>query len=282
MKLFTKIALGIAGFFAGMAVICAIIAFSMGFTTNDFMDMVYAGKFQFDFGNDIEIHLFDEDDEIELNHTTGHHGSHHDATEESSTKLDVEYGAGKLEIYYSDVSNITVEQEGVKDFRAEQEGDTFFVEGGLGITNNSKASLRILIPEGMQFEEIDLEIGASDANIRDLKAEEIDIVVGAGVANISNVNANVLNLEVGAGQANIQNLQVRTLDLETGVGKVNVEIFGAESDYNYNVECGIGEVKVGNHSYSGLGAEQNITNPNALYQMDIECGIGEVDVHFTK
>lgn len=299
MKLFTKIALGIAGFFAGVAVICMVIAFAMGFTLTDFREMVYAGKFSFDLEDAMELHLFDEDDfdvdDYDEGAESENHSSSHGVVSHANgdqkkfdithacTRIDVEYGAGKLDIYYGDVSCIQVIQENVPgfDLTTSDIEETLHIEGGLGITDYSDASLTIILPRGVELEVLELETGASQASLDGILANEMCIIVGAGEANLANLTAGHLDLEVGAGSAKVTNLQVENLDVEAGVGEVDVEIAGVESDYNYSLECGIGEVNVGDKSYGGVGAEQNITNPDAQHHMDIECGIGEVNVHFT-
>lgn len=295
MKLFTKIALGIAGFFASVAVICMIIAFGMGFTLNDFRDMVYAGKFTFEFGDNMNIHLFDEDDYFD---ETGiwNSDTHSEEVQDSSDaqkrqhdvmhsckKIYIEYGAGKLDIQYADVSYVQIMPENVEKFKftTSDVEESVHISGGLDVSDNSNASLTILLPRGTQLDKLDLEIGASQANLDGIIADEVSITVGAGDANLLNLTAGYLDLKVGAGSAKVTGLCVKNLDVEAGVGEVDIEIAGAESDYNYSVECGIGEVNVGNHTYGGVGAEQNITNPGAQHQVDIECGIGEVNMRFT-
>jgi len=287
LKLFTKIALGIAGFFASVAVICAVIAFASGFTWTDFQTMVRDGKFNIGPEDGLQIHLLGENDiDIDIDFGKKHHedGTHYEVQEITGkcTKIDLEYGAGRLEIYYTNTTHITVEQDGVTGFSMEQEGDTLSIEGGLTVTGSSDASLIICIPEGMTFKEVDLEVGASVADIADLCADNISITVGAGQATISNIQADTMELEVGAGQAVVKNLLVEELDVEAGVGEVDIEIAGAEKDYNYNIECGIGDVNVGKKSYGGLGAEQTVSNPGATKQMDIECGIGKVIIKFIE
>lgn len=284
MKLFTKIALGVAGFFASIAVICLLVAFTLGFRWTDFQRMMYEGKFKF--GPEDGFSFFEDEDE----NTGVHYGEEHYSGSDKvceipheCTRIFVEYGAGRLDISYGDVSYVQIVQENVPDFSVTSSDvdKTLYIEGGLEINGDADASLEIILPRNTQLEVMDLEIGASKAKIYDLAAKECSIVVGAGQAELSDICVDKLNLEVGAGQAEVKNLSVQELDVEAGVGQVDIEIAGAETDYNYNVECGIGKVVVGNRSFGGVGAEQNITNIGASHHMNIGCGIGQVDVHFT-
>ena len=183
--------------------------------------------------------------------------------EQECRNLDVEFGAGKLEIYYGDVEEIHIDYEHVVGFESKMKDGTLRIEGALGVSDNSDASLTIIIPKGMEFENIDLEIGASEAIIRDLKAENLNVAVGVGAATLHNLN-------------------VKELDAETGVGELNIELVGTEADYSYDLDCGIGAVTIGENSYGGFGASQSVKNPDAKCHMDIECGIGEVKVTFVE
>lgn len=285
MKLFTKIALGIAGFFASIALICGIIAFSMGLTADKFMDMVNGGAFSIKFGDDNEISFFSDGDVAWYDDEDAYVGGENSKTiVQDCRNLELEYGAGQLEIYYGDVLDVQVDSKNVRGLKitvgGEEGEETLYIEGDLDVTDSSDSKLVIILPKEKQFEYVDMELGASQADIDGLQAEEIDISVGAGQANISNVNTRILDMEVGAGEADVTNLTVWNLNLEVGVGKANVQVNGAENDFNYRIECGIGEVVVGNKSYGGLGAEQNIKNQNSSYVIDIECGIGKVDMQF--
>jgi hypothetical protein len=60
---------------------------------------------------------------------------------------------------------------------------------------------------------------------------------------------------------------------------MELQLAGAENDYNYEISCGVGQVKIGSTSYSGLGNSQEVDN-GASRKMEIDCGIGEVVLSF--
>ncbi len=279
MKTFMKIALWIAGILAGVGVICMILAFSMGLTGNQLKQMVRDGKFSFDLADEWEDH------HVENQHG---YGSHH--ISDSCRALDVKFGAGVLEIVYGDVTEIQVEQQNIEGLQVEVQKGTLYISGNknvdvdvfIGTNNFEDRYLKVTLPKNCSFEEVDLEIGASRANINGLMANDMEIVVGAGQADIMDVTAKNLDLKVGAGEVNVYNLIIDNLETEVGLGEVNFEVCGKESDYNYNVECGMGEVVVGTRSYGGVGAKQNVMNNNAVKSMEIECGMGKVSVAFKE
>lgn len=252
MKTFTKVTLVITTIMATIGITCILIACMMGFTWGNFRDMVMDGRFTFHFGKHFNWEFVGVPSDVKSKEIT-----------EDVDKLEVEYGAGELEICYGDVEYILVEQQGVVAFDVEVEDGVLSVEGGLGFTTGNQAMLKITIPSGMEFEQVDLEIGASSAEIKNLKTD-------------------VLKIEVGAGTATLTGLDVKELESETGVGELTIEMVGKKSDYSYSVDCGIGSVKIGDDSYEGIGTSKNVENSGADRYMDIECGVGEVEIHFEK
>ena len=268
MKKFTKVMLIIAGVLASVGVICVVVAFGMGLTTNHFIKMIQDGRFSFDAG-DFHISYDDnwkDDFEGETLGTENEGGESVDGEiKEVCANIDLEFGAGILEISYADVDYIQVKQTNVPELKVSVKNDTLVIRDEtnihVDIDGVEDRRLTILIPREMEFEDVELQIGASKADI-------------------SNICAKNFELEVGAGQASIADLKVEKLDVKAGVGQVNIELNGVQSEYNYRVECGIGHVVVGNSSYSGLGSEDNVKFEGATKEINVECGIGEVRIEF--
>ena len=268
MKKFTKVMLIIAGVLASVGVICVVVAFAMGLTTNHFIKMIQDGRFSFDAG---DFHISYDDDwkddfEGETLGTENEDGESVDGEiKEVCANIDLEFGAGILEISYADVDYIQVKQTNIPKLKVSVKNDTLVIRDEtnihVDIDGVEDRRLTILIPREMEFEDVELQIGASKADI-------------------SNICAKDFELEVGAGQANIADLNVEKLDVNAGVGQVNIELNGVQSEYNYRVECGIGHVVVGKSSYSGLGSEDNVKFEGATKEINVECGVGEVRIEF--
>ena len=118
---------------------------------------------------------------------------------------------------------------------------------------------------------------------QDVKFYEMDISVGAGSlkSKLQSVHAENADIAVAAGAAEIQGIMAQEMYLECGVGSVTLTLHGAQEDYNYSLECGMGEVKIAEGRYSGIGVEQQIDH-GAAKNLDIECGMGSVEVKFEK
>ena len=244
MKRFVKISLGLAIFFTILGISSIIAAFAMGLSWNELKEMAGSGELQM---------IIDDP-----------RGSTSTVDKESFQKLDIECSAGVVNIFYDNVDEIKVEQQNMKNFSCEADGDTLKISSGKKtLINNSKGVITIKIPKGYVFKDVDMEIGAGQANVEALCTKGFDIEVRAGQAILKNIDATYMRAQAGAGQ-------------------IQAELVGCKEDYNYDVECGIGEIVIDGDSYGGLGRETHIENPEAQRELDIECGLGQVVIKFQK
>ena len=52
-----------------------------------------------------------------------------------------------------------------------------------------------------------------------------------------------------------------------------------QDNFNYSIDCGIGEVILGGDSYSSLGVSREIDN-DAEKKMELHCGVGQIHVEY--
>lgn len=231
MKRFTKIASIIACIFVVIGIGCLAAAFSMGLSLDSFMNMMEQGKFSISFGQNKDNHTSKEVQE--------------NFNDSEVKNLEIELATGSLEIYYSDVEQIQIEQKNLFGYESYIEEETLYIEGGnkIGFGNGS-GSITVLIPEQMRFETVDLELGA--------------------------------------GEATMENLVVDHLCAEVGTGQLQIQLAGSEHDYSYDIECGIGEIQIGDSSYGGFGKTQKNISEGTGKSIDLECGIGEIQIDFIE
>ena len=153
MKLFTKIALGISGFFFCVAAICLVAAIMMGGTLADVENMVEDGKFSFgpedgfhiqvwgDNGLDFDINLGDNQKEYTEREIL------HDCN-----KIYLEVAFGKIDIYYDDVEYVQVEQKNIPGFSltASESEKSLHIEGDVCMINTSGAELTVIHPRDVK------------------------------------------------------------------------------------------------------------------------------------
>lgn len=293
MKKFTNIMIKIAGVTAVLGVVCMVIAFAMGLTTDRFMQMLRDGRFALTV-KDGHIVKYTEEPMKEggsnsIGLVTGE--SDDEASDEwqfipaeDFKSLDVEFGAGVLDIHYDDVEDVQIYHENIKQFKAEIKNGVLKINTGqeVYIDDAEDRQLTIILPTDTKFDEVDLEIAAALAHIDGILARDVSITIGAGQANISNTTADVMEIEVGAGAAVVSSLDAKEIEAKCGLGQIDLELTGAQADYKCDVECGMGEVVVGNHSYGGIGTQHHGENHEVSKHIDVECGMGEVTVKFME
>lgn len=209
-------------------------------------------------------------------------------------ELDIDVTCLEVEIMKGEGSAVTVDTRDVTDQMLEDlvvrgKGSELKIEmKDRSVWDNlsknqykSQGRLLVQIPEGVQFDEASLHVGAGVLYADDIQAKELDIEVGAGQVSLDSFTAEEMSLECGAGEAHVRGDALREAKIECGVGSVSYTALGSQQDYNYELSCGIGELVVGYDSFSGLGKERDINNGGSK-DMEIECGIGTVTVNFEE
>ena len=200
-------------------------------------------------------------------------------------ELDAEIYAGTLEIRRTTEAEVRVETSGMRvsyGFRAWQDEETLELSTQKKIsTKNNKSKIIVYLPEDLELQEASLDLGAGVLYIEDIKVGSLDVEIGAGQANLDQFHAGELDVSCGAGQVVLSGEVTAEADLECGTGEIIYHAVGAEEDYNYDLESGIGEISVGSQKISGFGKDKFINN-NAYKTIKISCGIGKVSVDFKK
>lgn len=146
---------------------------------------------------------------------------------------------------------------------------------------NNTGYLVIQVPKGNILNEASFEIGAGILEIENIKADSLDISVGAGEAVVKRFETAQLDVECGAGKGALSGSVTKEASVECGVGELAMALSGNQRDYDYRLKCGIGELTVGNDSYTGFDSKRSIDNGTGKL-MDINCGIGQVKITFTE
>lgn len=133
--------------------------------------------------------------------------------------------------------------------------------------------------DGLSAEEVELSVGAGSVNLASLEAKEAELEVGAGNLAVSNMDVSKLVLDVGAGNADLEGRIIEKAEIDCGMGNMNLLLEGDENDYDYNLECAVGKIEVGNNRFSGLASERYMSNGSDRL-LKIDCAVGTVKVDF--
>ena len=239
------------------------------------------------------------------------------------TGIDIELGGCSLVIAESEdsyirIENLTDKQKvkyGVKNGIFKLYSTATYRFWG----NVSRGTVYLYLPQDMNLNMIDIEMGAGNLESIDLSANEIDleagaggviaeglygseidVMIGAGKAEIGTITANMLSIESGAGGIIIGNADVKELDLEAAAGmieltgtvrgnigaecsagNIGLTLYASENDYDYEIEYSVGAITINGYEYNGLAAEKSIRN-GAGKEMDLECAAGSISVEFVR
>lgn len=194
--------------------------------------------------------------------------------------LDIELGAGTLEIKETDEDQIIVEilsdPSGI--VKTGMEGDTLQLSTRPRSAKN-KVGLCLYIPEDTSFTKADLKLGAAAVTVGSLDADRLDVKLGAGSFNgTGEITADRSEWKVGVGELNLDYLDCGDLSMDCGMGSMSVTMADSQQDYRYEISCGAGMVAIGDDDYS-MGSHSFKGN-DADDKISIKCGMGSVDVAF--
>lgn len=192
--------------------------------------------------------------------------------------LEVELGAASVTIRPGDGFSVTADDMSAIDVY--QDEDTFEVTANDRWRGNWKEfHIEITVPADYVLDELDLTIGAGKLTAEGLRCLEADLCVGAGQMILTDFSADVsADLEAAAGQIKLNGEVYGEVDISAEAGQVVLNIPRPE-DYGYEVECSLGNVKLGPHQFSGMSTSAS-DNTGAATLFEIECSVGSVEVNF--
>lgn len=315
MKKFTKAALIVTAVFVLLGGILCTVGFGIGFSFSEFRSMMQDGAFQigrnYSWGWSEHWDGFDDDSheflESAPDESYEFDGDEYTAIE--NLKLDVEYGEVDIK-EGSKNEGIQVEVKYKKTNHKRQilvtrEGSTLSVaeSGGRHRLNNDNVRITIKIPAGKEFADVSLDNSAGSITIsREITAENLNIIVdvgecdvekkltvsgkiygkvGAGEIDIAETEASEMELRAGVGAIDVDRVAADDVILDCGIGSISLEVMGLETDYSYIIDCSVGEVEIGENSYTGLGSKREVKNPGTK-NMDIKCNVGEINIEFIR
>ncbi|EXG87269.1 protein of unknown function (DUF4098) [Clostridium sp. ASBs410] len=148
----------------------------------------------------------------------------------------------------------------------------------------------VQVPKNYRFSEVDLQSvhsnlfsGSEDfgpaMTSQALSADELTIETKAGVIKIN--GGSVGNLQVKSSAGAVEFLGRTTGDIEAicQAGTIRLELAGKKEDYNYDIQCKMGAVKVGDEGTAALQGKKQTDN-GAGKDMDLDCRTGAIQVDF--
>ena len=267
MKGFTKVCLIVSALLICIAAVCLGAGIALGGGLNEVRAMAEAGELNVGgwhigrwdfFWND------DWDDEEPAEIEDGIVNKQFDA--DGIKELDIEIRFGEVLIQDSETSGDVNVMIAIPKGKAFKEFSFKTDAGSVHMTH------RILADEAA------LEIDAGELIAEEVIAEkELAVDVGAGNASISRFSAGELAADCGVGELSLSGTAQNEVDAECGVGTISLTLMGRQEDFDYKIDCGLGQVRVNGDEYSSLSVDKVIDN-GAGKEVSLTCGVGTISV----
>ncbi len=227
---------------------------------------------------------------------------YYDASKENVENIDFEFAVGEISITTGDEMCIHVENMFENAITSEVKDGTWYVKDSLREKGNAHSeyapNIYIVLPANQIFDTIEIELAAGTVEVELLRAKEIILEVDAGSMTVQQLYATeCLELHNGVGEMKLLSVQANNVtadngigstsifgeitgknNIKCGIGEVNIVLRGREDiDFDYDVNCGIGEVVIGNSKHSGIGHHHKESHHSTTSQKDyfyLDCGIG--------
>ncbi len=200
---------------------------------------------------------------------------------EDIDNLSVDVHYADIHIYQqSDLTQIQVNVSNVYDgFDVYQDNNTLVIDQPFywRYRSDYKAYIAIYVPEDYLFKFVDLNTSLGQTTINDLKANEVHIDTSAGQLTVNDLLCDSLDLDAGLAQTSVYQLDFKeSIEIDLGLGDVYITVMTDEMAYNQSVDVGLGQVEIGEKSYTGLSSQDFIER--GLKNIDVHCGLGHVRI----
>lgn len=124
---------------------------------------------------------------------------------------------------------------------------------------------------------MDVEVGAGQWKAeRVLIAGRLSIEVGAGKAKLRDVKAGSLELDCGAGECIYKGRIEGDIKVDCGVGVCGLYLENKESDFDYDISCALGSIRVNDSRIKSFGSQKRRQGQGAPGKAVLDCGVGKI------
>lgn len=222
--------------------------------------------------------------------------------EESIHGIDFEFAVGEVQIRTGDCMELVVTDMFENAISSYVEDGVWYITDSLldsgSVHSEYCPEISITLPKNLtpEFMQIYLAAGMMDAD--NLVAGKMQLEVDAGSMKVFYLMAeDSLAIKNGVGEVKIYDAKVNNLSIDEGIGAISVtgKINGHNIikggigevklsltdrnhvDFNYKVTCGIGDVEIGDWSFSGNCESSSFAFDDADY-FEVDCGIGHIEI----
>lgn len=277
--------------FLFIGVISVVVAFGMGANGYDFADSFHFAKYMKPFHFEI-TEDFDQSSLVDEKSVS--------AADAKKIKIEMKSCEFVISEAAGDEIEATVLNKGLNYITMKMDGDTFEIEDHRKNHEIHKAlKVELKIPKNSSFEEVEVDVGAGKFTIdTPLHAKDIEIDAGAGTINAVGLFADEFQTSLGAGSVMITDAEFGKMKIdggvgeclisncklngdakvETGVGNITIGMDADKKDFNYELECGVGDIQVFDTTYNSMSNNSKIDN-GAPHTIELENGVGSISIY---
>ena len=210
---------------------------------------------------------------------------------EAIKSIDAKFGACRVLVEEGEEFNVEQKNMGTNkvDIKISKDGvlsitnkdNLIGLFSGFSFKKNSLCpTVIITLPRNLFLDNLVVEMGAGSFEARtiNITSKATRLTVGAGQLILKDLTSLQTELNCGVGSIDVQGKLTNRLNAECGMGSIVATIFGTESDYSYKAQVGLGEVKIGNNTISGLS--QYVSSVESENKITANCGMGAIKVNF--
>lgn len=172
--------------------------------------------------------------------------------------------------------------------------------GHFGRSGREGTRITVYLPAKLTLGQVTLEFGAGEiyTDAVPISCRDMNVEVGAGKWSAARLSVSGrLQMELGAGKAKMKEITAGRLGIECGVGSCDYEgrvdgeirvscgmgscsllLENKESDFNYDISCAMGSVRVNRNRINSVGVQKYDRNAAALGNAVLECGLGSIEL----
>lgn len=164
--------------------------------------------------------------------------------------------------------------------------------------NNQGGKVVITLPKDVNLTSANIQMDVGSVNLAYLDSHSTIIDVDTGQINIENLITQSLETDVDTGGINIYKGQIKhgifssdvgkiyfaghisgNMEVNADVGSVELLLDNSYNNFNYEVSCELGNVIIGEKTFSGIDSDKVISN-GAIQSAKLECEVGNIKVEF--
>ena len=181
-----------------------------------------------------------------------------------------------------DQVRIQIENSGKNDISVKNNSGTLEIKDHRSKIGKTTKNIDVAldIPADLELEDVLVELGVGDVEIEKLLVKyTLNMKLGTGDVEIEHLSAGTLDVSCGVGNLEIEKLRLEgSASIEGGVGDTRIGMLANENDFNYEISTGVGDVRIFDSEFRGLGGAKKISNGSDK-EIVIHSGVGDMEIY---